>query len=42
MKYKKDLGFMDGRIKDLGKIIKRIGGEKVRNMGKIGGNIEKG
>ncbi|MFP3648921.1 FAD binding domain-containing protein, partial [Paraburkholderia sp. SIMBA_054] len=35
-------GFLAKRIPQLGQLINRIGGEQVRNMGTIGGNIANG
>ncbi len=40
--YTQAFGFLAGRIPALGQLINRIGGEQVRNMGTIGGNIANG
>nr|WP_249126678.1 xanthine dehydrogenase small subunit [Brucella oryzae] len=40
--YTEAFGFLARRIPQLGNLINRIGGEQVRNMGTIGGNIANG
>lgn len=40
--YTEAFGFLAKRIPQLGSLINRIGGEQVRNMGTIGGNIANG
>jgi xanthine dehydrogenase small subunit len=40
--YTEAFGVLSGRIPALGSLIARIGGEQVRNMGTIGGNIANG
>ncbi|KAB2750663.1 xanthine dehydrogenase small subunit [Brucella anthropi] len=40
--YTEAFGFLAKRIPQLGQLINRIGGEQVRNMGTIGGNIANG
>lgn len=40
--YTEAFGFLARRIPQLGSLINRIGGEQVRNMGTIGGNIANG
>ena len=40
--YSEAFAFLSGRIPALGQVINRIGGEQVRNMGTIGGNIANG
>ncbi|MEJ5018505.1 xanthine dehydrogenase small subunit [Ochrobactrum vermis] len=40
--YTEAFGFLARRVPQLGSLINRIGGEQVRNMGTIGGNIANG
>ncbi|MCY1668107.1 xanthine dehydrogenase small subunit [Rhizobium sp. SL86] len=40
--YAQALGILEGRHPALGRLIDRIGGQQVRNMGTIGGNIANG
>lgn len=40
--YSEAFGFLSQRIPTLGALVARIGGEQVRNMGTIGGNIANG
>jgi xanthine dehydrogenase small subunit len=40
--YTEAFSFLSGRIPALGALVDRIGGEQVRNMGTIGGNIANG